>query len=357
MVRSISKLVLVLLALMSPLATGCSGGPQQEEASTGTLSAALVTQGSDGATYQFPTGTFIDLRLQGATFFSDFFSLDAPNETLVSRRIPAGSYVATLTYNGMSGAYQLQKTQNGQVSLVSATLLNTSPMTFDIASGGTTSLALSFRVQGLGDVTFNVGNINITLNVSEQVNATGSQMRLNEGGVIQNASLDPSLSMEAQTLLAVSPGDMFNYTVAFQLSEPWHLTGPTSICATGTVVSITMPGGTGFAARMSQMIGAGGQACVFDIPGNDQVSIVANTFTTPPDQVSALPGSYMFTFGADGYGGDVFNGTTFQQSLFEGPRPHGFGTFRHTITDRTTNTVVGSMESISSLNPTFQILP
>ena len=96
MVRSISKLVLVLLALMSPLATGCSGGPQQEEASTGTLSAALVTQGSDGATYQFPTGTFIDLRLQGATFFSDFFSLDAPNETLVSRRIPAGSYVAAL---------------------------------------------------------------------------------------------------------------------------------------------------------------------------------------------------------------------------------------------------------------------
>src|SRR5262245_21702650 len=232
MSRSISKLVLVLLALMSPFAAGCSEGPPvQEEGTTGTLSAALVTQGSDGATYQFAAGTVIDLRLQGGTFFDDTVPLDSPNETLISRRIPAGSYVATLSYNGMQGGYQLQKTQNGQVSLVSATLLNATPITFDIASGGTTSLALSFRVQGLGDLTFNGGNVNITLNVSEQVNASGSQMRLNEAGIIQTATLDPSLSMEAQSLLAVSPGSMFSYTLVFQLSEQWHLSGPTSICA------------------------------------------------------------------------------------------------------------------------------
>jgi hypothetical protein len=182
-------------------------------------------------------------------------------------------------------------------------------------------------------------------------------MRLVEGGIIQNASLDPSLGMQAQSLLSVSSGDMFSYSLGFQLTGPWHISGPTSICANGTIVSLTLSGSSGFAARMSEVIGAGGQACVFDIPGNDQVSITANTSITPPDQVSALPGSYLFTFAADGYGGDVFNGTTFQQSGFEGPRPHGFGTFRHQIIDQSTGTVVALMESISSLNPTIQILP
>jgi hypothetical protein len=358
MFRSIlNSVFLVLLALMTPFAAGCSDAqPAPEGDTTGTFTASLVTQGADGATYAFPTGTFINLRIQDNSF-NDFFALDNPNETLVTRRVPSGSYTASLTYNGVEGAYVLQKTQNGQVSIVPATLLNPTPIQFDVAAGGTTSLALSFRVQGVGDITFNVGNVNITLNVSEQVNATGSQMRLVEGGIIQNANLDPSLSAQAQALLAVSPGEMFSYSLAFQLTGPWHLSGPTSVCANGTIVSLTASGTAGFAARMSQVVGAGGQACVFDIPGNDQVSIGALTFTTPSDQVAALPGSYMFNFFADGYGGDVFNGTTFQQSLFEGPRAHGFGTFHHSITDQSTGTVVGLMENISNMNLTIQILP
>jgi hypothetical protein len=356
MSRSIlNSIFLVLLALMSPFVAGCSDEPAREE-STGTFSAALVTQGADGATYQFPTGTMINLRIADNSF-NDFFSLDNPNETLVSRRVPAGSYTAILTYNNVEGAYILQKTQNGMVSIVPATLLNPTPMTFDIAPGGTTSLALSFRVQGLGDVTFSVGNINITLNTSEQVNATGSRINMVEGGAIQSASLDPSLSMEAQTLLAVTPGEMFSNSLAFQLTGTWHLTQPNIVCANGTITQLNSSGTSGFVARMSTMVGAGGRACVADTGGNDQVSISATAFTTPPDLASALPGSYSFTFFVDGYGGDVFNGTTFQQSLFEGPRQHGSGTFVHRIADQSTGTVVAAIENFSTLNPTFMILP
>jgi len=328
----------------------------QEEGTTGTFSAALVTQGADGATYQFPTGTFINLRIQGNTF-NDFFPLDNPNETLVSRRVPAGSYTAILTYNGGEGAYLLQRTQNGQVSVIPAVLLNATPITFEVAAGGTTSLALSFRVQGLSDITFSVGNVNITLNTSEQVNATGSQWRVTESGVLQNASVDPSLSMEAQTLLAVSPGEMFNLSVFFNLTWSWFLAEPGVICALGTITSVSANGSSGYQARMSQILGASGRVCVLDSGGNDQVYISVFASSVPAGQVSALPGSYSIQLFADGYGGDVFNGTTFQQSLFEGPRPHGFGTLSHTITDLSTNTVVASMGSVSSLNPTIMIVP
>jgi hypothetical protein len=342
---------------MSPFFAGCSGeqpGPQGE--TVGTFSAALVTQGGDGATYQFPTGTMINLR-RSDNSFNDFFALDNPNETLISRRVPAGSYTASLTYNGVEGAYILQKTQNNMVSIVPATLLNPTPIQFDVAAGGTTSLALSFRVQGLGDITFSVGNVNITLNTSEQVNATGSRVNYVVGSTIQQANVDPSLSMEAQTLLAVTPGENFSVSLGFQLTGTWQFTLPNIICANGTVAELNPSGSSGFAARMSTMVGAGGRICVADTGGNDQVSISATADTTPPDLASALPGSYAFTLFVDGFGGDVFNGTTFQQSLFEGPRQHGFGSFVHRVMDQSTITSVAAIENFSNLNPTFMILP
>ena len=97
--------------------------------------------------------------------------------------------------------------------------------------------------------------------------------------------------------------------------------------------------------------------CVADFGGNDQVSIFGVSFTTPPDLVSALPGSYAFTFSVDGYGGDVFNGTTFQQSLFEGPRQHGFGSFQHMIQDPAAGTILANVQNIQNLNLTIMILP
>ena len=243
------------------------------------------------------------------------------------------------------------------MSVIPAVLLNPTPITFEVTAGGTTSVALSFRVQGLSDITFSVGNVNITLNASEQVNATGTQWRMTESGVLQNASLDPSLSMQAQTLLAVGPGEMMSFSIFFNLTGSWFMAEPGMICAFGTITSVSANGSSGYQARMSQILGARGRACVFDTGGNDQIFINVFASTVPPGQVSALPGSYSIQFFADGYGGDVFNGTTFQQSLFEGPRPHGFGTFNHSITDLSTNTVVASMGSVSSMNPTIMIVP
>jgi len=355
MYRSTLSRVLVSFALMSPVVAGCSGeAPTEETQATGSFSAALQTTGSDGANYRFAAGTSLQLTLQSTAFFSDFIALDG-TENQITRTLATGNYLAQLVYNGsINGPYQLEKTQNGATTLVAATLLNVVPLTFDILDGQTTALVLSFRVDGLGDLTFTVGNLDVTLNVSEQ-NTSGTEVRWNGTTQIGLAQNDMSLSAEAQALLAVNVGDVYGFSVVFDMVENWHLARPGAVCANGTITSITFPAGTGFGARMAQMIGAGGQACVFDNGGNDQVYITSTGFTTPPEQQMALPGAYSFNFFIDGYGGDVFNGTTFQQSLFEVPRGLSFGTLGHNIVDQ------ASFQSVSyiqgGMNSTVQILP
>jgi len=356
MYRSTLSSVLVSLALMSPVVAGCSGeAPTEETQATGTFSAALQTTGSDGANYRFPSGSYLNVVLQSTSFFNDFIALNG-TETQITRTLATGTYIADLYYNGNTGGpFELEKTVNGVTTLVGATLLNAAPITFDITSGQTTALNLNFQVEGLGDITFTVGNVDITLSVAEQTNASGSEARWHGSSQIGLVQYDPSASAEAQALLAVNVGDIHSVSIVFDMVEDWHLARPGAVCANGILSMITFPGGTGFGARMAQMVGAGGMACVFDAGGNDQVYITATAFTTPPEQVSALPGAYSFNFFIDGYGGDVFDGTTFQQSLFEVPRGLGFGSLFHTIVDQSSGAPTSYMQG--SLNSSLQILP
>ena len=53
--------------------------------------------------------------------------------------------------------------------------------------------------------------------------------------------------------------------------------------------------------------------------------------------------------------GDVFNGTTFQQSLFEVPRGLSFGNLYHSIADTSSSITLAYIQG--SLNSSVQILP
>jgi hypothetical protein len=85
----------LILAFGLPAVSACSDAPPPGEVNrTGTLTAALLTAGSDGATYQFPAGTM--MRLATGSFDSSY-PLDG-GENVLTIQVPAGLVSVQLTF-------------------------------------------------------------------------------------------------------------------------------------------------------------------------------------------------------------------------------------------------------------------
>jgi hypothetical protein len=359
-----SKLIRALSAFMlagCPLVVGCGSGsgsgsgsaPADSAGEVGTLSAALSATGADGATYAFPSGTF--LLISGASnSFNDFIPLDSP-DTQISVKLPVGSYQASLLTNDGNPA-QLNKTVGGTTTLVPATLLNPAPITFDITANQITPLALHFQTSTLSDVVFTVGELLVTLDVTQANVSTGSQVTESGATTISSVSFGSSASAEAQSLLAVNVGDTFDQSLVFAPTGVWSLRSPGQTCIDGQITSVTFPAGTGFGARMSEISAAQAVVCVSDAGAQDFVSINAFSFTTPPEQAAALPSSYEFFVFVQGLTPtDVFDGTTLKQEAFDGGVVLGSGFFQHEVFDFVASDATSVV--FGSVAPTFQIRP
>src|SRR3954469_9448454 len=143
----------ILIALSTLL--GCGNSPDRSDADSarfGTLSAALVATGADGASYRFPAGALLSA-------FTNSFTAVLPlntDEDVASATLPAGVFNVALL-----GPTQLERSSDGMTTLVDATLLNVQPMTVEIFENQVTSLELRFRVSELGSVSFSVGTLRV----------------------------------------------------------------------------------------------------------------------------------------------------------------------------------------------------
>jgi hypothetical protein len=355
-----SKLIRAFMAFTfasCPLVVGCGSSSGSEPADSagqvGTLSAALSATGADGATYTFPSGTF--LLIQGTNVnFSDFVPLDSA-DTQLSVKLPAGSFQASFFTND-GGPVQLNKTVGATTTLVPATPLNAQPITFDITANQITPLALHFQTSTLSDVVFTLGELVVTLDVTQANVATGSQVIEFGETTLDTVTFGSSASAEAQALLAVNVGDTFSQRLVFVPNDTWALRSPGETCVDGQITSVSFPAGTGFGARMSELNAAQANVCVMDGGAQDLVFISAFAFTTPPEQVAALPSSYEFIAFVEGSTAtDVFDGTTFKQDAFAGGLPLGSVFFEHEIFDFNANDVTAFISG--PIAPTFQILP
>jgi hypothetical protein len=215
------RIVSLVTFFVFPL-VGCSGAPDRAEEGTGTLSASLVATGSDGASYRFPSGTFMVICPVPGGDCGDV-PLDGP-ELQVSRTLPPGSY-RLIEFRPKNPPDQLVRTLNGTTGTVSAKLLNSQPIAFTIVKDQTTVLTLRFEANSVTDVTFAAGKLLLTVSVTQKEVGTGSSITGQGTLNVESVRFDVSANAEARELLAASPGDMVPYSITYQTTGGWTLQG------------------------------------------------------------------------------------------------------------------------------------
>ncbi|HET7538749.1 MAG TPA: hypothetical protein VFK05_02720 [Polyangiaceae bacterium] len=339
---------MIIVALSTLL--GCGNSPDRSEgdsARIGTLSAALVATGSDGASYRFPAGTLLDV-------FSDSFTAVLPlntDEDVASARLPVGVFqVAPL------GATQLERTSNGTTTLVDATLLNVQPIALEIFENQVTSLELRFQVTDVSSVTFSVGSLRVALGVEVEHREFGRQVLTDATANVQQVTFSASATSAARQLLAVDVGTAAPLHLVFEPTSPWALEVTNTACVRGQLTSAQSSPQSLLSARFAEVVGAEGSYCITDYGSQDLAFLNVLATTTPVDQRSALPGAdNLFFLVLDGTIDDVFDGVTLRQQELEQPHAFSGGHFTHRIVASRANEIIADL--FASLDGDFELKP
>lgn len=154
------RIILGLLALTTPACT--------THDDVGSVSMAVTSTGTDGATYRLTPGTRLSVDSTSPNGVPNYdVGLDG-DSTDVSFQVQTGSYDANIYHpNGYTTEWPLERTYGGITSTVTAELITPQPVALTVLSGQTTSLVLQFQVDGGGTVTFDHGSIDVTVVVGE----------------------------------------------------------------------------------------------------------------------------------------------------------------------------------------------
>ena len=351
--RSRSSLVYALaLALAAPAASvGCGRSPdKQGPERVGTLSAALATTGSDGATYTFPDSAYFTL-FNGT--WNGGFPLNGA-ETVRTQKLPVGSYTLGIVFP--EGPMVLVRTIDGVTSNVPAEWTDPQPVTFEILQDQTTPVVLHFHVEGLGDVTFANGTLELSVDVIKtQVTMPGS---LFEVGTVNPDSVtfaDPAADYAPE--LAATIGTDYQQALIFAPTAGWTPVGFGGVCMDATVSSAIGSGvDDGFSRRVLELQDGIGEVCIYDYGASDFMTFYAyRSGPAPIGQQSFLPASYNFQITMSGSIGDVFDGTTLKQSLLETGMSVVGGNFMHYVTDPADFSIMTSLSGV--FTGTFQLAP
>jgi hypothetical protein len=338
----------LVLAVGLPALTACSdASPPGEVEQSGTLTAALLTAGSDGATYQFPAGA--TMRLTNGSGYNATFPLDG-SENVLTLQVPAGLVNVQLEFQ--SGTPRLRRTSGGVTTVVDAMWVDPQPLTIQITSGASTDLVLHFTVGGLGDLTFDMGSLAVALDV--QRNATTQPAQVHETGqYIFSFQTFNGLSAEAQAYFAQTSGDSHTHFLDFNFLNAWRQTTASEVCADSRLdVFTTQDGESGFSRATNLLLGQNGRICITDFGTNDMVNIFAELLgPAPPALASMLPSpSYRFFVAFEGFVGDIYNGQTLQQTRLETPLVFNAGRIAHQIWDFVPNQEVFYQDGFVSGN-------
>jgi hypothetical protein len=338
-------------ALTPAMLTACgSEGAAQPAEHTGTLSAALSATGPDGATYKFLGGT----RLQVSTpQWMTSYPIDGP-EAVFTKQFAVGDYTLDVTTSTV-----LERTYNGVSKIVSAEWLDPHPIPFSIVENQTTSVVLHFRVTGLGDITFAVGNLAVTVEVENATTTNATKAR--EDGTISVTSqtfADPAAPYAAP--LTVDPATPHFQGIGVHATGPWEHRFGTMVCRPVTVASFSNSNGDDpIFNRLLQMLGSGtGELCIADQGAQDSfiLNLVANG-PVPANQAAYLPeASYFRNVFVSGQIGDVFDGATLRQAMLSDGVTISSGQFMHLLTSNATGTQLTRLDASFS-GGTFLLEP
>jgi hypothetical protein len=338
---------------------GCGDNSTRSNVPSGSMTVALATTGSDGATYQFPTGTSLE-TFNSTTAFSAFFPIDG-SETVLTETIPAGAYNAFLS--NPSGSPQLVRTLNGVSQTVAATWTDSQPFTFNIMQNMTTPIVLHFSVVGLGDITFQVGRLQVSIDVNSTTTTMPTSGQESATITIGGQTILPGLGLEAP--LGLTAGEVDAHAISVSLTGPFTQESPGFVCATGTLSVLSTTTSSAAFTSLAEEVGGTpasfGSVCVFNAGTIDVVEFeVARFGVAPADQQAFLPGSnYQFFDQVEFDMTGIYDGTTLKLSELEGPitlNSANFASWQHEIFDSDTNQVLeNSFGNITS--GTFQLTP
>ena len=338
---------------------GCGQLPSVDDGPTGNVTMALQTTASDGATYRFPAGSLLGLFGPSSNGLFTSFPLDG-TETAVTAALPIGSYTVKVINPGGASS-SLIRTLNDVSQTLPATWNDPQPVMVNIVENMTTPLTLHFSVTGLGDVTFETGRLQASIEVSPTTTTMANHGQVSLTFTEREQSIAAGFGLE--TPLGLLAGENDGGSLTLDLISPFAVTRPEVACARISATWVTSPSASAaFGALMEEegVTGTGGHICVGDDGANDWIQIVwFRNGAAPADQQAFLRGTnYAFGANLTVTLGDVFDGTTFQQSKLATPITVGGqnpATLIQELDDLDTNQTLESCGG--TLTGTFQLTP
>ena len=252
---------------------GCSDAPAPAEGALGSLDMAVQTTGPDGATYRITDQTLFTVRNADYSFY-DRLRVEG-TQPLQSFSLPPDAYWADITSLRSDGSFELERSDGTQTQLVSARYVGVSPNPFSITARSTTALTLPFRVADIGDVTFDVGQLIVNVDVDiENTSPTTGQLSM-QGAAVDEQTFAGEL--ESVTDYALPSNASVDQTWAWQITGPFSLRGVGRVCAPIEITTATsnQPAWLDLTQIVS---GSAGTLCVTDGVYGDTVSVAVRRF-------------------------------------------------------------------------------
>jgi hypothetical protein len=317
----------IILALSALSVASCGGAPNEAADSreaTGTLKGALQTTAPDGGTYSFPPGTL--LRIAGPVAL-EWQPIDGP-ETVFSLDLPPGVYELEFDFPGNP---QLRRTKDGESQLVAAQWTEPQPFKVTIEEDETTTATFHFLVKGLGVVTFSIGTLDVTLDVTSSTSISMSAAAEGEVDLYSQTYNDSTAAYAAA--LGVDVNTIHSLALSVVSTGDWIQSGSSGVCKTVAAQQVTGSADLGWSRRLAQLSGATGHLCVRNRGAADWVIIQLRRYNSaaPADQLGYLPNSYQFEIYVGGAVGDVFDGSTLNEAALATATPLTDGVFDQNV--------------------------
>lgn len=322
MARSLSCLAVFIVAAAG---AGCLQAPASEP--TGYIIVPLIAPGAGGVTYRMPPNSVLQLNQPGLGFG---IGLD-PDATSQTVEVPPGDYSVGLTDPaGDTTVWPLTRVNPDGTTETVPGLLDLTP-TISVANHQTTPLVIRFHVAAIGPITFDVGAIDISVEVDETpataFDFTITSSSLSAGFVFVGANAPAALAPRLPAQDAT--GD--SYSVTAHTTGPWSLVTSNFVCAPVTA-TVSATGNQGFVQLMGEATPTEFDQLCLQQAAPHQVFVFMSFFRQGPAATPLLSdlGDRQYFVGHDFSAfltADVFDGFTLDLRPLAGAHPASLSVF------------------------------
>lgn len=329
MARSLSCLAALLFVAGG---VGCAEAPASGP--TGYLTVPLVAPGAGGVTYRLPPDSVLVLERAGNI---EAFGIGG-DERSQTVEVASGDYNVSLIDNaGDTTVWPLTKLNPDGTTETVQGVIDLAP-TLTVVEHQTTSLVIRFHVAAIGAISFDVGAIDVSVEVDETA-ATGFDVTitapsLTAGFVLVGAHAPSALPPRLPALFATGDG----YSVTAHTTGPWSIVTSNFICAPVTV-SVSATGNPGWVNLVAEAPPADVTSLCIQQAGPQQAFVFMAFFRTggPTTPLLADLGDRQYFFEQDvsaQIAADLFDGFTLDLRRLSGPHPASLFVFATIATPR-----------------------